>query len=93
MIPILAGHDSQEIDTRKTDIRTARDLFLQVLAGNPLAAQCADILDRLQPNGTLDTLVNLDDIPTAWMGGIGDFPADADTFFEPFGWEKINTEF
>lgn len=93
LIPLLAGNDSQDIDIRKNDIRIARELFLHVLAGNPLAAQCADIIDRLQPSGSLDTLANLDDIPTDWMGGMSQFPEDPNAFFTNFGWEDVSTEF
>lgn len=93
LIPIWAGHDPQEVDTRMADIHTARKLFQQVLAGNPLAAQCADILNRLQPGNTLERPLNLEDIPTSWMGGISDFPTDPEVFFTSFGWDNNSTEF
>jgi len=93
LIPVLAGSDPQEIDARMADIHTARNLFQQILVGNPLAAQCADIIDRLHPSNTLERPLNLEDIPTAWMGGISDFPMDPEAFFTSFGWEDASTDF
>lgn len=87
-LAILGDPESAELPKWQTDIDMTQSIFRGVLAENPLATRCADILDRILPLGRpgipqqldFDSLTRFDE-----MCEIPTWPSDITNMFGSFG--------
>ncbi|KAH6971503.1 lactose regulatory protein LAC9 [Ilyonectria sp. MPI-CAGE-AT-0026] len=54
-LAILGDSESQTLPEWQSDLDTARDVFRNVYANNPLAQRCADILDLIVPGSIVES--------------------------------------
>ncbi|KAL2017231.1 hypothetical protein VTK56DRAFT_2390 [Thermocarpiscus australiensis] len=92
-LAILGDCDSAELPKWRTDIDMTQSIFRGVLAGNPLAARCADIFDRILPLGHAgipgephlgNQFHGMCDTPV--------WPSDITNMFGSFGWADSGQE-
>ncbi|EXJ61553.1 hypothetical protein A1O7_01981 [Cladophialophora yegresii CBS 114405] len=93
MIPVLGNIKSASLEMWRADIDIARNILRNILAKNPSAIQCAEILDRLDQRNNLGELSTNPEVPAPWTTGLFAWPTESDEVFDSFCWDQIGQDF
>lgn len=91
-LAILGDAESAQMPGWQADIETARHVFRNVYANNPLAHRCSEILELILPDNLPAPIAQdwetIQDVNLSSFMDFSAWPNDAGDFFTLFGWPE-----